>query len=389
MIKKNCLTRLSRKKAEMKSREPKKEKKVERLNSYIVVTQVGSYVFGIMVDRVFDTQEIVVKPVSPILSHMTLFAGNTILGDGSVVMILDPNGIASEVGDISTSDGADQDKSRAESRKKDEQVSLLIFSAGEKSPKAVPLALVSRLEEIDMKDVEYSGNMPMVQYREKLMPLVPFSGAVHMPEEGKKPLLVFSERDRYVGLVVDEIIDIVDERLDIKMKSQQPGCFGTAVLAGRATDIVDTEYYVRQAYPDWHSVEAKVPTGDKKRLLFVEDSVFFRNLLTPILRMEGYEVVDVENAAEAIEILENDRDFDVIVSDIEMPNMDGYQFVKAVREMDDWEDVPVIALTSHVTPEDFEKGRQAGFTDYLAKLDRQALLDTLSKLLDDERSAAA
>ena len=75
-------------------------------NSFIIVTQVGTYVFGIIVDRVYDMEEIVVKPVAPLLRDLSLFSGNTILGDGSVVMILDPNGIAAATGEIAPTDDA-------------------------------------------------------------------------------------------------------------------------------------------------------------------------------------------------------------------------------------------------------------------------------------------
>src|SRR5690606_38440339 len=114
--------------------------------------QVGTYNFGIIVDRVFDTEEIVVKPVAPILRDIALFSGNTILGDGSVVMILDPNGIAAATGEITVTD-AQQMQQGARSRKGDEQVSLLVFRSGDKALKAVPLALVARLEEIDLASV--------------------------------------------------------------------------------------------------------------------------------------------------------------------------------------------------------------------------------------------
>ncbi|CAK0747024.1 hypothetical protein CCP2SC5_1430007 [Azospirillaceae bacterium] len=141
--------------------------------TFIVVTQVGTYTFGIMVDRVFDTEEIVVKPVAPILRHIEMFSGNTILGDGSVIMILDPNGIASASGEITLAETGRAEATSVQATRTDDRMALLLFRAGGQAPKAVPLSLVARLEDVDMGSVELSNGMPVVQYRGKLMPLVP------------------------------------------------------------------------------------------------------------------------------------------------------------------------------------------------------------------------
>jgi two-component system, chemotaxis family, sensor kinase CheA len=145
-------------------------------NGFIVVTQVGSQTFGIVVDGVFHTEEIVVKPMSTKLRHIEMFSGNTILGDGAVIMIIDPNGIAKALG---TSVAASHEiaEDNAASRASAEQLtSLLVFRAGTSQPKAVPLGLVTRLEEIAIDKIELSNGRYMVQYREQLMPLVQMAG---------------------------------------------------------------------------------------------------------------------------------------------------------------------------------------------------------------------
>jgi two-component system chemotaxis sensor kinase CheA len=124
--------------------------------TYVVVTQVGTYSFGIMVDRVFDTEEIVVKPVAPILRHISLFSGNTILGDGSVIMILDPNGIAAATGEATmAASGQSAETALASHQSGADRMALLLFSAGADTPKAVPLSLIARLEEFDVGQIEY------------------------------------------------------------------------------------------------------------------------------------------------------------------------------------------------------------------------------------------
>lgn len=360
--------------------------------TFIVVTQVGTYTFGIIVDRVFDTEEIVVKPVAPILRHISMFSGNTILGDGSVIMILDPNGIAGATGE-SAMLGGGQTTEQAVVRDMhgDTKTSLLVFRAGGDDLKAVPLALVARLEEIDVKDVEYSHGKPMVQYRGHLMPLVAIDGSTQFRSEGRQPVLVFSDREHTMGLVVEEIVDIVEDRLKVELTADNPGVIGTAVIAGKATTIIDAGYYLPQAFGDWFGradAEYGSDEHNQPRILLVDDSPFFRNLLTPLLSVAGYEVIAVEGPDRALQLREQGNDFDIIISDIEMPGMSGFDFAVAVRAEGRWQDIPMIALSSHATEKDFERGRQVGFNDYVAKFDRDSLLATLATTIAAIKGAA-
>jgi len=350
---------------------------------FIVVAQVGDYNFGIIVDRVFDTEEIVVKPVTPILRHIPYYSGNTILGDGSVIMILDPNGIASSTGDIS-GQAQDSDMESAGAVDYDNETStMLTFRAGSEELKAVPLALVARLEEIDMAKAEKSHGTYVVQYRNHLMPLIPFDTDHEWKKEGRQPILVFTDRDRSMGLVVDEIVDIVEDRLKIELSAGIEGLIGSAVIDGKATDVIDSAFFLTQGFPDWFGDnDGAFGTGElvhgSKRVLLVDDSPFFRNLLTPVLSVAGYDVTTVESAGDALKMREAGLTFDVIISDIEMPDMNGFEFAEAVRSGGVWENTPMVALSSHATEKDFARGREVGFDDYVAKFDRDALVDTLS-----------
>src|SRR3954468_7589414 len=154
---------------------------VEQANdsaAHIVVAQVGQYMMGIIVDRVFDTEEIVVKPVAPILRHVTMFSGNTILGDGSVIMILDPNGIAHATGVGAGSESRLMQSARIDTQSSAEQTAMLLFRAGGSPRMAVPLGLVARLEDIPRDSIELAGGSPVTQYRGKLMPLIAIDGSI-------------------------------------------------------------------------------------------------------------------------------------------------------------------------------------------------------------------
>ena len=357
--------------------------------TYIVVAQVGTYSFGIMVDRVFDTEEIVVKPVAPILRDISMFSGNTILGDGSVIMILDPNGIAAATGEIAVSEQTVHGEAQVRTGTRQDRTTLLLFRAGQGGQKAVPLALIARLEEIDVAQVEQSDGRPVVQYRGKLMPLVAIDPAYRMKSDGRQPILVFADQDRSMGLIVDEIVDIVEEHLAIELNSEQPGLIGSAIVAGRATGLIDAGFYLTRAFSDWFRAPGESESSGKraKRVLLVDDSPFFRNLLTPLLSVAGYDVTTVESGDRALTLCEAGEDFDVIISDIEMPGMNGFEFANAVRSAGRWQDTPIVALSSHASARDLDRGRAAGFSDYVAKFDRDALLHTLSETLS-ERGAA-
>jgi two-component system chemotaxis sensor kinase CheA len=334
-----------------------------------------------------------VKPVAPILRDIAMFSGNTILGDGSVIMILDPNGIAAGTGEITVSESAKvaADTTAAKAGTDGDLTSLLLFRAGAGAPKAVPLALIARLEEIDLAQVELSNDKPVVQYRGKLMPLVTIDPAYQMGKEGRQPILVFADKDHTMGLVVDEIVDIVEDQLKIEVAVDRPGLIGSAIIAGKATDLIDAGFYLTRAFDDWFGAKADGEfQGEKgKRVLLVDDSPFFRNLLTPLLSVAGYEVTTVESADRALGLCEAGEDFDVIISDIEMPGMDGFQFASTVKNnASRWQNTPIVALSSHATPKDLDRGRAAGFSDYVAKFDRDALLHTLSEALSAERGAA-
>lgn len=360
-------------------------------NSYIVVLEVGAYNFGIIVDKVFDTEEIVVKPVARILRNNEMFSGNTILGDGSVIMILDPNGIAKVTGEVEAVDQGEstQQKEREEERHAQSKTSLLLFAAGDEAPKAVPLSLVARLEQIDLSTIERSGGQMMVQYRDELMPLLPFSEGMDVGSQGTKPVLVFTDQTRSLGLIVDDIIDIKEEHVKVQIEGRQNGLIGSAIINEKATDVIDVGHYLGSINKDWfkdhgdepYKKNGKGPDHAQKRILLIDDSPFFRNMLTPLLSVAGYDVTTLESPVDALDLCEQGEAFDLIVSDIEMPDMDGFEFAEKIREDSTWQNTPMVALSSHATPQDIERGLEVGFTKYIAKFDRETLLNTLSQTL--------
>jgi two-component system chemotaxis sensor kinase CheA len=357
-------------------------------NGFIVVTQVGSQTFGIVVDGVFHTEEIVVKPMSTKLRHIGMFSGNTILGDGAVIMIIDPNGIAQSLGTAAATQSEIADDNAATRTSTDGQLtSLLVFRSGSSQPKAVPLALVTRLEEIAVEKIELSNGRHMVQYREQLMPLVEMEG-VAIRESGVQPILVFADDGRAMGLVVDEIIDIVEEHLSIEVASSREGVLGSAVVKGQATEVIDVGHFLPMAFADWFSRKEMRLSSTAQTVLLVDDSAFFRNMLAPVLKAAGYRVTVAQNGQEGLAVLRSGNTFDVVLTDIEMPEMNGFEFAEAIRADRKMESMPIIALSSVVSPAAIERGRQAGFHDYVAKFDRPGLIAALKEQTADVKQAA-
>lgn len=356
-------------------------------STYVVVSQVGAFVFGIIVDKVFDTEEIVVKPVSRTIRHISSFSGTTILGDGQVIMILDPNGLASAVSAVPHVETT-QSKTGDHGTHSRDLVSMLVFQADDGGPKAVPLSLVARLEEADLSAAEQAGARTVLQYRGGLMPLIGLDGQP-AARAGKHPILVFVDGSRMLGLVVDRVIDIIEAPLDLQLTGgSRAGILGSAVIANVTTDVIDTVHYLRQSDADWFDVKTDKAFGEdeNRNVLLVEDSAFFRNLLMPMLTLAGYHVTVAEHGEAALEVCKNNTHFDIIVSDIEMPGLSGFDLARLLKNDAQMKEVPIIALSSHANPKDIERGMSAGFTDYVTKLDPKALLGALSRVLSADES---
>jgi len=356
---------------------------------FIVVAQAGAQTFGILVDSVFHAEEIVVKPMASTLRDIGAFSGNTILGDGSVIMIIDANGVSQAIGVSAAPPDTALSEADAEGSAVDESMlSLLVFRAGSQEPKAVPISLVTRLEKIDCRMIELSNGRHMVQYRGQLMPLVCASEEVKIKREGTQPLLVFSDGDRSMGLVIDEIVDIIEDNLNIEIVSDRPGVIGSAVIRGQATEILDIGHFLPLAFEDWFKRKSTRVHDRDRTILLVDDSAFFRNMLSPVLKAAGYQVTAIASASDALTMLKKGRRFDVLVTDVDMPGMDGFALAEAIRGEPQFGEIPIIALSSDSSPESIARGRSVGFHDYVAKFDRQSLIAALKEQTADVIQAA-
>ena len=336
-------------------------------------------------------------------------------------MILDPAAIARKYNVDKEAGQLDMRQDKGSIRKGHalESASLLVFKAGEGALKAVPLAMVSRLQVFENDDITASADKMVVQFNDQLMQLSFIEPESQKLAEDKVTTIVLSDdrSETALGLVIDDVIDIDDGILDIITSTTRPGILGSMILSGQTVDILDVSHFLSLCKGDWFStrshatssyvpqqlenirskeeavtnghangyMEAKIKwnsktNGGRPSVLVVDDSAFFRNMLFPILTAAGYDVSLAEDALHAIALHDQGRNYDIIVSDIEMPGMDGCEFVEKMRQESTWKDKPFIAITSHNTPEDIEYGYKKGFNQYIGKFDKDELIETLQNV---------
>jgi two-component system chemotaxis sensor kinase CheA len=163
---------------------------------------------------------------------------------------------------------------------------------------------------------------------------------------------------------------------------------GYAVVKGNTTEIIDVGHFLPQAFADWFRRRDSAAGRRPRTVLLVDDSAFFRDMLAPLIKAAGYHVVAVGSAAGALEALQSGTQFDLVVTDIEMPDMDGFALAEAMRGMPNVSELPIIALSAMVSSETIERGRAVGFHDFVAKFDRPGLIAAIKEQSADVNEAA-
>jgi two-component system chemotaxis sensor kinase CheA len=214
----------------------------------IVVLQADDRQFGLVVDEINDTEEIVVKPLGKQIKNTSCFAGATIMGDGKVALILDVLGIAQRANVITEV----RERSNAEAVARQVELASshnawLVFAVASNRRMAIPLSMVSRLEEFAATSVEHSGRHLVVQYRDQIMPLVDVAEELNLGsrDAAKETLqvIVYTEAGKSVGLIVDSIVDIAEQAVTTG-NSGAGGMMGSAVIQDRVTDLLNVQLIV-------------------------------------------------------------------------------------------------------------------------------------------------
>jgi two-component system, chemotaxis family, sensor kinase CheA len=363
---------------------------------HILVVAAGDLHYGLIVDALLDSEEIVVKPLGQHLQDCKSYAGATILGDGRVALILDVMGIRTmmHLAEIKATPGVERQHAAQDDPTRQDFQSLLLVRNAPHEQFAVPLSLVSRIERISAHTIESSGGRRYMQYRGGTLRLLALEEVAHVtPREATETpaVIVFTTGGREVGLMVACILDVLEAEVTFdSMTFRQPGILGSAVLMGCTTLLVDLFGLVAAALPDWVVKPAPVMTqlGTQPIVLIVEDSHFFLHHIKNFVEEAGYQVCTAMDGLEALQVLEKYGDkINLVLTDIEMPNLDGLGLTARIRNDPRFASLPVLAVTS-VCGEGAEKhGLAAGVDAYLIKLDQEKLLVSIAHYMTCGRAA--
>lgn len=359
----------------------------------IVVVESGQFRYGLIVDEIDDSEEIVVKPLGRHLKSCNCLAGATILGDGHVAPILDVSGIAAKTDLRSHEQENNKEHHHDDASHSSERQSLLMFTNAPSEQFAVPMSLISRIERIRTEQIDTVGGQELLQYRGTSLPLLTIEAHVKAqprPEMANVHVVVFQIHGREVGLIAAELNDIREVAAQIDGNTfREPGIAGSIVVDEKTIRIIDLYELAFSAHPSWFAEKPKVVVDEESpfQILLAEDSSFFRKQAKDYLESEGFSIVEAEDGAQAWEILKSgEHKIDLVITDIEMPFMNGFELTRTIKSNSDTCQLPVIALTSLASDEDQRRGVEAGVDDYQIKMDRERVMSAVWRLLSPKKN---
>lgn len=354
----------------------------------IVVVSTGAMKYGLIVDRLQDSEEIVIKPLGRHLQQCKGYAGATIMGDGRIALILDVSNLA-RMARLNSIDGSDRATEVAKAaadalRAQKDRQSLLIFKSSETENFAVPLNQVERIEKIKRADIEELGGKRVMKYRGGSLSLIcvdDLAAVNPLADHEDLLVIVFNIAKRAIGLLAIGPIDAIEISADIDDTTlSQPGIMGSIIIDQHTTMLVNVFEMAQTLFPQWFVEREQVVIeiandSEPPTILIAEDSKFFRNQVKGYMTEVGYKVIEAEDGVEAWSKLNEHGDMiAMLVTDIEMPNMNGFQLTEKIRRDDKYSKLPIIALTTLASAEDMAKGQAVGVNEYHIKLDKERLM---------------
>ncbi len=336
-----------------------------------------------------DSEEIVIKPLGRHLQQCKGYAGATIMGDGRIALILDVTNLA-HMARLTSLDGTDR---AAEIRRENEEAvqaqldrqSLLVFQNSETEHFGVPLNQVERIEKIKRSNIEILGGRRTMKYRDGTLNLICIDDVASvepMADHEDLLVIVFNISGKPIGLLAIGPIDALEVASEIDGQTlAQPGIMGSLIINEKTTMLVDVFALVSSLFPDWSPHDDQLDAagtdeqGPPPTILIAEDSKFFRNQVRGYMTEVGYSVIEAEDGVDAFEKLEKHGDeITLLVTDIEMPNMNGFELTTKIRGDQRFSSMPIIALTTLASAEDVEHGKAVGVDEYHIKLDKERLM---------------
>ncbi len=352
----------------------------------LVILNIGERLMGLLVSKIFNSEEIVVKPLGKWFKNIPIYSGATIMGDGKLALILDVMGLSKYIGLSIEEIEKKQDVQALKSKSSAEETYfILIFEVGEERL-ALPIALISRLDKIKAENIQFVGGKEVIIYNDEVIPVIRLEN--YLPLQGLPPqeeynVLFFTEKDKTCGILCSNIVDTFETTLEVEEGLyKNPGILGHRIIDGKTVLFIDIYKIIEMYDPEWFIVKEEEEEEERAvRILLVEDSPFFRNMMKNYLETAGYQVEDAVNGKEALNKLSTDPHFDIIITDIEMPEMDGFEFIKVLKSDPNLSKIPVIVVTALAGEDIKKKVFELGADGYEVKLQRDRVLETIENLL--------
>jgi two-component system chemotaxis sensor kinase CheA len=363
----------------------------------VALVDTGVFEYGLVVDDLHDTVEIVVKPLGRHLKGLTDYAGATILGDGRVAVILDVAGLAARGELLSGRVEGDSRHATADTAIKGERHALLLFHNTPSEMCAVPVEQISRIESVRPAQIEYVGGRRTMQYRGASLPVVTLQDTAsvgQLSEDQQWVVLVIETMRRPLGLLAARPLDIAETTLEIDtLTLRQRGVAGSAVYKERTVLVLDIVELAQTARPDLVTVEApaaaNLHVGDHQpTVLLAEDSDFFRAQLQRLIEGVGCRVLAAEDGQAAWEVLDrHSGEVDVVATDVEMPRLDGLSLARQIRADGRFVGLPIIAISSLAGEEEIARGLDAGVDEYQVKLNKDQLQESILRAVSRSKAS--
>jgi two-component system chemotaxis sensor kinase CheA len=359
----------------------------------VVLVDTGAFEYGLVVEELHDTVEIVVKPLGRHLKAIPDYAGATILGDGRVAVILDVAGLAARA---ALSAGAAESSARQEAADAadGERHALLLFQNGPGELCAVPIEQVSRVERVRPEQIEYLGGRRTMQYRGSSLPVLALHDAAavgDLTSEQQWIVVVFENMGQALGLMAAEPLDMVETRLAVDAVTlRQRGIAGSAVLKNRTLLLVDIFDLAAAARPEWERrlappVRVESAADSLPTVLVADDSDFFRGQVQRLAEAVGCRVLAAEDGQAAWELLDRHAgEVCLVATDVEMPRLDGLALTRQIRADQRFAGLPVIALSSLAGEEEIARGMAAGVSEYQVKFNKDELTESIRKAVSGQ-----
>jgi two-component system chemotaxis sensor kinase CheA len=346
--------------------------------------RAGLEAFALVVDEMIEVQEIALEPLPTPLRQIPTFSAAAVLGDGSVVLVLDPSGLASALG-LPKSGGPRLTPAPGIEHRPSSTVFVVFRSEGP-ILRALPVTAVAKILQLGPAQLESADGECLIRDDYRGIPLIDIEGRSFAGQSARLLTALLLERgDDSLGLIVDEIIDVVEEEVNIEFPGPPCGVLGGAVLRGETIEILDPLLLFDRQKNTRELISAK---AEGAAVLVLEPAAFFQKMIAEVLGRNGYQPRAVGDLATALAGLGQERRCSVALVDLELAIAHREEIARCFHDSAVGQPPILIGLASHGGPTVRAKVQNAGLSTVLGKFDRASMLMALRDALSEPEIAA-